>query len=115
MQNRGLEIALNVRAIDGASFKWTPSGNLSINRNKIVDLGFDKQVNFSPNISYDVQPFILQKGEPIGRIYGYQEAGIFQNVGEEVNSRVSEEPGRGHGAGPGGHDPLRGPQRRRRD
>ena len=84
VQNRGLEVALNVRAIDGANFKWTPSGNISINRNKIVELGLDKLVDFSPNISYDVQPFILQKGDPIGRIYALQEAGIFKSAEDVI-------------------------------
>jgi len=80
VQNRGLEVALNVRAIDTQDFKWTPSGNLSINRNKIVALGANKLVDFSPNISFDVRPFILEPGQAIGRIYAYQEDGIFQSA-----------------------------------
>lgn len=84
VQNRGVEVALNVRAVDGANFKWTPSGNISINRNKIVELAPGKTQSFSPNISFDVQPFILQQGQPIGRIYALKEDGIFQNVEQVV-------------------------------
>ena len=80
VQNRGLEVSLNVRAVDGADFKWTPSGNIAFNRNKIVALGADKTMDFSPNISYDVRPFILQPGQPIGQIYAYQEDGIFTST-----------------------------------
>ncbi|MFD1469597.1 SusC/RagA family TonB-linked outer membrane protein [Hymenobacter caeli] len=86
VQNRGLEVALNVRAVDGKDFKWTPSGNISINRNQIVELGANKTVDFSPNISYDVRPFILEAGKAIGRIYGYQEDGIFQSTDDVLKS-----------------------------
>ncbi len=80
VQNRGLEVALNVRAVDGQDFKWTPSGNLSINRNQIVALGANKTLDFSPNISFDVRPFILEPGQAIGRIYAYREDGLFRDV-----------------------------------
>ena len=80
VQNRGLEIALTARAVDNANFKWTPSGNISINRNKIVALGANKTMDFSPNISFDVRPFILEPGQAIGRIYAYQEDGIFSSA-----------------------------------
>ena len=82
VQNRGLEVALSVRAVDNAAFKWTPSGNISINRNKIVSLAPGKAVDFSPNISFDVQPFILEPGQAIGRIYAVQEDGIYKTVAE---------------------------------
>jgi len=82
VQNRGLEVSLNVRAVDGVDFKWTPSGNIAFNRNKIVALGANKTMDFSPNISYDVRPFILEPGQAIGRIYAYQEDGIFKNTAD---------------------------------
>ncbi len=81
VQNRGLEISATVRAIDSDKFKWTPSGNISFNRNKIIDLGANKTVAFSPRISTgpEVLPFILQAGQSLGRVYGYQEEAIFKN------------------------------------
>ena len=84
IQNRGLELSLTARAIDGEKFKWTPSGNISFNRNKIISLAPGKNVDFSPRISAgpEIQPFILLPGQAIGRIYGFQEDGIFQNAGE---------------------------------
>ncbi len=82
VQNRGLEMTLSGRAVDNANFKWTPSANISINRNQIVALGAGKTVDFSPNISYDVQPFILEPGQAIGRIYALQEDGIYKNIAE---------------------------------
>ena len=89
VQNRGLEIALSGQAVDHENFKWSPGANLSINRNKIIELAPGKTVDFSPRISAgpEVRPFILQAGQPIGRIYGYQEDGIFQNT-EEVKAAM---------------------------
>ena len=84
IQNRGLELALNGRVIDTGNFKWTASPNISFNRNKIVELGASKTVDFSPRISAgpEIRPFILLAGQPIGRIYGYQEDGIFQDAAQ---------------------------------
>ena len=84
IQNRGLELALTGRVVDGENFKWTTSPNISFNRNKIIELGAGKTVDFSPRISAgpEVRPFILLAGQPIGRIYGYQEDGIFKTVDE---------------------------------
>ena len=83
VQNRGLELAFNVRAVDQGKFTWTPSGNISFNRNKIKDLGLGptRPTAFSPRITAgpEVLPFILQAGQSLGRIYSYVEDGIYQN------------------------------------
>ncbi len=91
VQNRGLEVALSVRAVDASAFKWTPSGNISFNRNKIIDLGAGKVVTFSPRIATgpEVLPFILQGGQSLGRVYGYQEEGIFQNA-DDVKGHANQ-------------------------
>ena len=97
VQNRGLEVALTVRAIDGENFKWTSSGNISFNRNKIIDLGANKVRAFSPRIATgpEVLPFLLEAGQSLGRIYGYQEEGIFQNA-DDVKGHAKQP-----GAAPG--------------
>ena len=99
VQNRGLELSLSVRAVDGDKFKWTPSGNISFNRNKIIDLGLGetRPTAFSPRIATgpEVLPFILQAGQSLGRVYGYQEEGIFQNA-DEVKAHATQP-----GAAPG--------------
>ena len=88
VQNRGLEIGLTVRAVDAANFKWTPSGNISFNRNKIKELGANKVQAFSPRISAgpEILPFILEAGQPLGRVYGYVENGIYKDEADVANS-----------------------------
>jgi TonB-linked SusC/RagA family outer membrane protein len=39
IENKGLELSLDVRAISTPSFSWTLGGNWSRNRNKVLDLG----------------------------------------------------------------------------
>ena len=97
VQNRGLEISATIRAVDTEKFKWTPSGNISFNRNKIIDLGANKTVAFSPRIAVgpEVLPFILQAGQSLGRVYGYQEEAIFQTA-DEVAHHAKQQ-----GAAPG--------------
>ncbi len=82
VQNRGLEIGLTARAVDAADFKWTPSANISFNRNKIKELGANKVQAFSPRISAgpEILPFILEAGQPLGRVYGYVEDGIYRDA-----------------------------------
>ena len=99
VQNRGLEIAFSVRALEEGKFKWTPSGNISFNRNKIIDLGLGdaRPTAFSPRITAgpEVLPFILQAGQSLGRIYSYVEDGIFQNQAD-IDSHAKQA-----GAAPG--------------
>ena len=87
VRNRGVEAALNVRAVDGEKFKWTVGGNISVNRNELLSLGAGKQRDFSDRISAgpEVRPFIYLPGQALGLIYGYQEDGIFQNI-EQVKA-----------------------------
>ena len=87
VRNRGVEAALNVRAVDGERFKWTVGGNISVNRNQLLSLGAGKQQDFSDRISAgpEVRPFIYLPGQALGLIYGYQEDGIFQNI-EQVKA-----------------------------
>ena len=87
VRNRGVEVALNVQAVNKENFKWVSSGNISVNRNELLELGAGKVRDFSDRISAgpEVRPFIYLPGEPLGVIYGFQEDGIFQNE-EEVRA-----------------------------
>lgn len=84
VQNNGLELALDTRHTV-AAFELRLGGNLSLNRNKVLNLGDDRQfflagVNSSlPNIR---DAAIVQVGQPLGSFYGYIFDGIFQNQAE---------------------------------
>lgn len=83
VENRGLELGITSNNIEGKEFTWTTNFNISLNRNKVLDLGkilnqkgelVDRVVISGDNI--------IQKGQPLGVFYGYRTAGIFQNAAE---------------------------------
>ena len=93
IQNKGLEIEIGGYPIQG-DFTWQMSGNISVNRNEITDLGeVDEQFanRLGAGNGLAVFPFIQRVGVPIGAIYGYVEDGIFQND-EEVQAFIDAQP-----------------------
>jgi TonB-linked SusC/RagA family outer membrane protein len=77
MRNRGLEIALNTRNIDGA-FKWITNFNISFNRNEILDLNGQELIAGGRNLSR------VRVGEPIGVFYGVKYAGVNRDNGDAL-------------------------------
>ena len=68
LRNRGLEIALNGRILDG-DFKWSLGGNISFNRNLITNLP-------NPIIPTGNTLSRVQAGQPLGVFYGKKYAGV---------------------------------------
>lgn len=67
LRNKGLEIALNGRILDG-DFKWSVGGNMSFNRNLITSLP-------QPIIPNGNTLSRVQQGEPLGVFYARKYAG----------------------------------------
>ena len=84
VENRGFELELGGYPVR-KEFTWQVSGNFSINRNEILDLGGVKE-QFADRLGagegLTVFPFIQRPGLPIGAVYGWLEDGIFQNQAE---------------------------------
>lgn len=89
MSNKGFEVDLNYRVVDNSKFKWTASGNFSLNRNKIVTLSgtFDNlsfnvtQANVGSTSGLGISGAIsqigyLKVGYPIGTLLLPEYAGI---------------------------------------
>ncbi|WP_405513010.1 hypothetical protein [Spirosoma sp. KNUC1025] len=77
LQNKGLELAVNARILDGP-LKWNVSGNMTINRNKVLDLdGGTTQERFVTAYT------ILKVGSPLGLFKTYVFDGINQ-TGETI-------------------------------
>ncbi|QDK83366.1 TonB-dependent receptor [Spirosoma sp. KCTC 42546] len=72
LENKGLEFAVNARILDGP-LKWNVSGNMTMNRNKVLDLdGGTTQERFITAYS------ILKVGQPLGVFKTYVFDGINQ-------------------------------------
>jgi TonB-linked SusC/RagA family outer membrane protein len=72
-QNRGIDIVINSDNISTKDFKWQTTANFAANKNKLIDLYGDKKDDLGNRW------FI---GKPIGVIYDYKMAGVWQ-VGED--------------------------------
>lgn len=76
-KNRGIEITLTTRNVQGKDFGWETMINFSANKNKIVDLYGDKKSDVGNRW------FI---GSPISVIYDYKMQGIWQ-TGEDASKQ----------------------------
>lgn len=82
VQNNGVELSLSTVNVERESFSWRSTLNLSANRNEVLDLGGVDHV-FPGGSRYGWfldggQSHIVQVGEPLGSIYGYQTLGLWQ-------------------------------------
>jgi len=79
-QNTGIELQLNAHIIQSRNFTWTANFNVSYNTNKILALA-PGQVSYPQNSGWGPsgQPadFIVQVGQPVGSVYGYQYNGFY--------------------------------------
>ncbi len=93
LRNTGFEFALNTANFVG-DFKWNTSGNISFNRNKIIDLnGIDLYIN---NDTYKLKIgnwAVIREGEEMGSFYGLVSDGIWQTADAEEAAIYGCEPG----------------------
>jgi TonB-linked SusC/RagA family outer membrane protein len=100
MENKGIEFSIQSTNIKSSSLSWTTNFNLSVNRNKILDLGGQSQMfagwvgggNSSLNGGNIVR---LAPGKPVGSFYGVVWEGIWKSAEEiaSVGTMKSAKPG----------------------
>ncbi|KOY51423.1 SusC/RagA family TonB-linked outer membrane protein [Polaribacter dokdonensis] len=71
VENKGVELELTSRLITRENFRWTASGQFSLNRNEVKSLGNNEQI--ISRIDQDTRPteFIARVGQPITSFYGW--------------------------------------------
>ncbi|MBD2753016.1 SusC/RagA family TonB-linked outer membrane protein [Spirosoma validum] len=80
LTNKGFEFSTNYKIVNNKDFKWDVSGNLSILRNEITDLG--KSTPFfasSPSGHLGIFGSWVEASNPIGTWKGYKYTGLFQS------------------------------------
>ena len=98
IENRGIEFSVNGLLISKKDFTLSAGGNISFNRNKILDLGLpESSIGIYNNWEYYIGPGIstgtyfkdpaniFVVGYPIGMFYGYKTNGVFQ-TGENIST-----------------------------
>lgn len=77
--NRGFEISLSGTPLKKENFEWQSNFNISVNKNKVVDLGGDNMIEtpeIAPGLVRTVQ--VIKVGEPLGAFYLIPWNGIYQ-------------------------------------
>ncbi|CAN5217316.1 TonB-dependent receptor [soil metagenome] len=83
VENKGVELSISSRNIDGA-FKWSTDFNFALNRNKVLDIGGTPQIFAGnvANIGQGLNSGIIRVGEPLGSFFGYVTNGLYQTADE---------------------------------
>ncbi len=93
IRNKGLDLQLDGRVINAKDFTFNVSGNISINRNKVVKLSGNNTIIINgAERSYLTN--ITQQGQPVGMFYGFKVAGMVtaDNIGKLAPSASSTNP-----------------------
>ena len=90
-QNKGLEVQAGATILQHKAFRWTGSFNISFNQNKIVSLG-NQQTNYLANSGWagsgNPADFIVEKGQPVGAMYGYVSDGYYTTNDFNYNAQT---------------------------
>lgn len=83
IRNQGVEVQLDGRVISKNDFKLNLSGNLALNRNKVLNMGGANTI-FGIGAERSYITHITQQGQPIGMFYGFKVIGIVQEKDMEA-------------------------------
>lgn len=88
MRNRGIEGTLKTVNIDKGGFKWITDANISINRNRVTDMGGYPIFNALYWYTGFQTATVTNAGYPVGQFYGYIMDGIFTSKQEILDHAV---------------------------
>ncbi len=80
IRGRGVELTLNSLNIKTKNFQWTTDFNISFNRNKVLSLtgeSADEYMLYKSGVGSYMEDYIVQVGQPTGKIYGYVSDGWY--------------------------------------
>lgn len=75
IQNKGIELQIDGRAISTQDFKLNLSGNISFNRNKVLNMGGANTI-LAAGAERSYITHITQEGQPVGSFYGFKVIGM---------------------------------------
>lgn len=81
MLNRGMEFTLSSKNFTG-EFKWDTDLNLSLNHNKVLELGLNKVYYYASMYTTGEPAVILREGLPLGSFFGYKSLGVNPETGD---------------------------------
>lgn len=99
LENKGLEVSVAGKLIEGKQLNWSVNANIAFNRNKLLNLGLPMGkfgtmnatgyigggISTSPYFKDPVNIFL--EGRPIGLFYGYKTNGVYQTAAEAEGNK----------------------------
>lgn len=80
VRNSGVEIQLDSYNFNRKNFKWETSVNFSLSRNKLLEIGGERQVITQGERS---ESYLARVGDPLIQYYGFKTVGVW-NTPEEI-------------------------------
>ena len=77
VRNTGVDLQIDTRILTG-ELKWNLSGNISVNRNSVVDMGGLNEIQMANE--RNVISHVTRSGLPVGSFYGYQQEGLISEA-----------------------------------
>lgn len=75
VQNKGIDLQVDARVISTKDFDLNVAGNISVNRNKVLDMGGASTI-ITNGAERSYLTHITQEGQPIGMFYGFKVKGM---------------------------------------
>ena len=85
MENKGVEFSMSSKNILQENFRWSTDFNIAFNRNKVLNLGGDPNLQVpSGEIYQRGYASLVKAGYPLGSFYGYVAEGIDPATGNVI-------------------------------
>ncbi|MEK6481804.1 TonB-dependent receptor [Catalinimonas sp. 4WD22] len=88
IENRGIELALDILAVENADLQWNINMNFSRNRNEVLEILSDRTFG-DPVDGNNVPGSLIEEGRPIGMFFGFKTDGVYATQ-EEADAHVTE-------------------------
>jgi TonB-dependent starch-binding outer membrane protein SusC len=75
VRNRGIDLQVDARVVQAKDFTLNFGGNISVNRNKVLDMGGANTI-YTAGAERSYLTHITQTGQPIGMFYGFRALGV---------------------------------------
>lgn len=97
IRNRGIDLQIDGRVIQTKEFNLNLTGNISVNRNKVLDMGGANTI-FKAGAERSYLTHIIQTGQPVGMFYGFRVLGVateanYKTVAPSASSTNPMHPG----------------------
>jgi TonB-linked SusC/RagA family outer membrane protein len=89
MENKGVEFAINTVNFNSEDFSWNTTFNISLNRNKVLELATPADIFGVGNPGFTNETGIIRVGEPVGSFWGLTRLGTWSEAEREEAARYT--------------------------